>query len=122
MCLMHSSTASVKELFVLLFVALFADQSVLSENSSGLKGTVIYKVDHAPIRGAYVLLRSNDGKNMQVRAGENGGYFVKVPPGIYDVLVGANGFSPTCRKIKVDPDGMMVFNAVLDANNIEMEE
>jgi hypothetical protein len=53
---MLSTNLIVKALFVVIFVLLVGDANLRSENSSGLRGTVVYKVDHVPIRNVYVLV------------------------------------------------------------------
>lgn len=89
------------------------------ERPSGVRGTVVYSVDNMPIRNAYVVARRDGSPTVEVSRGDKDGkYSVELPPAIYDVCVMALAFSPTCLKIEVTPDGMMVFNAALKANTL----
>jgi hypothetical protein len=92
------------------------------ELPSGVRGTVVHSGDHMPVRDAYVVVHRDGSEAVQVgRGSSDGKYSVELPPAIYDVCVMARSFSPTCRKIEVAPDGMMVFNPVLEGNTLGME-
>jgi hypothetical protein len=41
-------------------------------------------------------------------------------PGIYDVMISSAVTNPTCRKIEVSPDGMMVDNVKLTVTDLEL--
>ena len=43
----------------------------------------------------------------------HGAFYAEIPPGFYDVLVTAPGFSPDCRKIRLKPDQNASFNSKL---------
>jgi hypothetical protein len=89
---------------------------------SGVRGTVVHSVDHMPIRNAYVVAHGDGSQTVQVvRVSTEGMYSVELPPAIYDVCVMARSFSPTCRKIEVTLDGMMVFNPTLEVNPLGMQ-
>lgn len=89
--------------------------------STGVMGKVVDNSEQAPIRNAYVLAHRDGGTDVYTRTDVRGHYAVSLPLGIYDVLISANGFSPVSRKVWVAPNGMMVFDAVLEVNDIGME-
>lgn len=93
----------------------------LCENPSGLRGKVIYDFDREPIRNAYVLIHKNGATDIHVRTSEDGKYSIELPVGTYDVFISADGFAPTCRKVEIESDGMMIFDAVLKASLVGME-
>ena len=111
-------------LLSLLYASVCSAQSKepAHERPSGVRGTVVYSFDHAPVRDAYVVVHGDGSDTVKVgRGSKDGTYSVELPPAIYDVCVMARFFSPTCRKIEVTPDGIMVFNAVLEANSLGMQ-
>ena len=89
---------------------------------SGLQGRVIDKFEHAPISDVYVLVHSSTGPDAHIRTDVSGKYSIELPPGVYDVLISADGFSPVSRKVEVTPRGMIDFDAVLEFNDLGMEE
>lgn len=105
-----------------VIVGLLLVADLLSENPSGVKGKVVDQGGHAPIRDAYILAHRNRATDKTVRTDESGRYLIELPPDIYDIFIAADGFAPACRKVKVEPDGMMVFDATLDASVIGIEE
>ncbi len=105
-----------------LILGLLLVADLLSENPSGVKGKVVDQSEHAPIRNAYILAHRNGATDKTLRTDESGRYSVELPPDIYDIFIAADGFAPACRKVKVEPDGMMVFDATLDASLIGTEE
>ena len=112
-----------RTLLIVLVFALLGERNLLSENRSGLRGRVVYKVDHERIRNAYVVVLLNGRIVANVRADEDGEYSAELPVGVYDVLVSAGaGFAPTGRKVEVEPNGMMVFDAVLEFSPLGLEE
>jgi hypothetical protein len=96
-------------------------QAHQNAHASGVKERVVDSIDHVPIPDAYVLAYRIRGTDVHVRTDASGKYAIALPEGIYDVFVSADGFSPISRKIEVTPDGMMIFDAVLDGNSLEMQ-
>jgi hypothetical protein len=124
-----SSIVATKLGFVILqvtdapAVAEIENQNSRAANSSGLRGTVVLKFAHVPIRGAYILIHPDGGGGVDVHAftDANGKYAVQLPLGIYDVLISGRGLSPMTRKFQVTPDGMMILDAALEVNDLGME-
>jgi hypothetical protein len=77
---------------------------------------------HAPIRNVYVLVHRNGITDKAVHTDEGGKYSIELSPNLYDIFISADGFAPTCRKIEITPDGMMIFNPVLTASEVGMEQ
>ena len=122
-----SDVLGTKQGFVILQVtgrepapSLKSVQQVI-QHATGVQGTVVDKVEHAPIGDAYVFAHRIRGTDIHVRTDSSGKFAMPLPEGIYDVLVSAEGFSPTSRKIEVTPDGMMIFNAILEGNTLGMQ-
>ncbi|HEY7099766.1 MAG TPA: hypothetical protein VH437_23785 [Terriglobales bacterium] len=93
------------------------------EHPSGVKGTVVYASDHMVIRNPFVVAHKDGSETVRVAQGGDDGYYsLELTPGIYDVCVMARASSPTCRKIEVTPDGMMIFNAVLEFSSVGMQD
>ena len=97
------------------------NRPILNAKPSGLRGSVVDKLEHAPISNVYVLAHRDGGTDVHVRTDKGGKYSVQLPPGIYDVFVSADRFPPTSRKVEITPDGMMVFDAVLEFNGLGMQ-
>ena len=105
-----------------LIFGLFLAADLLSENPSGVKGRVVDQGGHAPVQNAYVFVHRNRATDKTVRTDASGRYSIELPPDIYDIFIAADGFAPACRKVKVEPDGMMVYDATLDASLIGAQE
>ena len=118
---MISHGSRVKVLLVAAIVILAGQASLFSQNS-GLSGTVVDQVEHAPIRNVCVLVHRNEGTDVHVRTDPGGRYSVQVPSGLYDVFVSAGGFAPSCRKVEIKPDGMTNFDAALHASEVGMQQ
>jgi hypothetical protein len=97
-----------------------SQQPVLDGHESGIRGRVVDSFEHVPIRSAYILAHRSGAADAHVRTDGGGKYAMPLPIGIYDVFISADGFSPTSRKIEVTPDGMMVYDAVLEFNSLGM--
>jgi len=95
---------------------------LVAEDATGVKGTVIDRVEHAAIRNVYILAHSRGGNDRAVRTDGSGRYAIELSPNIYDVFISASGFDPICRKIEVRRGSMVVFDAVLDASKVGMQE
>jgi hypothetical protein len=104
-------------------------QSVPNGHDTGVSGRVV-GFERVPIRNALVLAHRNFGPDpgpdgsadVHVRTDASGQYAIPLPLGVYDVFISAAAFSPTSRKIQVTPDGMMIFDAVLEVNTLGMEK
>ena len=124
-----SDVLTTKQGFVILLVtghepepsSELVQQAVQSVLSTGVIGKVVDSSEHAPIRNAFVLAHRDGGTDVHARTDAQGHYAVSLPLGIYDVFISADGFSPMSRKVWVTPNGMMVFDAVLESNDLGME-
>lgn len=94
-------------------------QTAPSAHDTGVTGTVAYGGN--PIPNAYVLAHQNGKTDVHARTDAYGKYAIPLALGIYDVFISADGFSPTSRKIAVMPDGMVVYDAVLEGNGLGMQ-
>lgn len=119
---MFSHITLVKALLVAALAVLFAGGTLLSENASGLRGKVVYQFDRKPIHNAYVLVHQNAATDAHVRTDENGKYLIELPVGTYDVFISAEGYSPICRKVEIEADGMMIFDAGLEFSDVGMQK
>lgn len=89
-------------------------------HDTGVRGTVVNGSN--PIPNAYVLAHRDGEVDVHARTDAHGKYAIPLPLGIYDVFISADGFSPLSRKIEVTPDGMMVYDAVLEFNGLGMRK
>ena len=87
--------------------------------ASGVRG-IVADWARVPIHNAYILVHRDESDDVHSRTDADGKYAVPLKLGIYDVFISAKGFSPTSRKIEVTPDGMMVYDAVLQVNPLGM--
>jgi hypothetical protein len=74
--------------------------------AGGLEGHVV-SADGAPVPGAMLVasVSGSDGALGRATSGEDGGYRLELPPGQYDVAVGARGFASSTREGLVVPPG-----------------
>ncbi len=64
----------------------------------------VHDTADAPISNAYVLLHNFFGARDPIIKNAGGGRFeVSLAPGLYDVFVGAKGFAPMCKAVRVEP-------------------
>jgi hypothetical protein len=92
-----------------------------AEHQSGISGKVVDKYEHAPIGNVFVLVHSRHEGDSDVHTDRAGIYEVQLSPGIYDVFVSAEGFSPACRKIEVNAHKKTKFDVILEANTLGMQ-
>jgi len=90
-------------------------------NESGISGRIVDKFERAPVGNAFVLVHIRQAGDKSVRSNSAGIYHIELLPGVYDVFVSAEGFSPTCKKIEVRGHKITKFDVVLEANTLGME-
>jgi len=118
-CLQRSSKQLLRFGLLILLIA----SSTAAERPSGVRGRVVYELDGQPLRDVYVLAYLIGGKGEQqsiAHTDSTGHYELPLAPGVYDVMISSVFANPTCRKIEVSPDGMMVYNAKLTVSLIGM--
>jgi hypothetical protein len=59
---------------------------------------------HCDPAGSEVGLKSNVGikKDLVLTTDQKGNFVAELPPGFYDLFVSAMGFTPSCRKIRMN--------------------
>jgi hypothetical protein len=88
-----------------------------------LLGRVVDKTEHAPIRRAFVLIYDEGTLRVQTKkVDEQGRFSVSLPDGDYDVLIGAPGFAPACKRVVVISGKRVRFDAKLDGDLANMEQ
>jgi hypothetical protein len=112
-----------KQLLALLIamMVLLTASDAAKPSPSGIRGTVVHKVEHAPIQNVFVLVRSQVSDE-HLQTDGRGSFTVHLPPGTYDVFLSALGFSPFCRKVEVQRDAMTSLDMVLETNTLGMEK
>jgi hypothetical protein len=108
-------------LFLAALITLAICAAQAEHQRGGVRGRVVDKYEHAPIGNVFVLVHSRHEGDRDVRTDRAGIYEVQLPPGIYDVFVSAEGFSPACRKIEVNAHKMTKFDVILEANTLGMQ-
>jgi hypothetical protein len=69
-------------------------------DATGFSGVVVDKAEGVPISYAHVWIHEQSGKSVfTTQPDRTGNFSVPLPDGYYDVLVGAPGFAPFCKKI-----------------------
>jgi hypothetical protein len=96
--------------------------SLLSQPTrpGGLRGKVTGNPNY-PIRKAYILVHRPGEADRSTFTDATGLYSIKLPERVYDVMISAEGYSPVCRKVQIEPDGMMIFDATLEPNTLGMQ-
>jgi len=79
---------------------------------------------HWDASGTNIGLKSNIGipGDLSVETDSEGHFQIDLPPGFYDVFVSAFGFSPTCRKVRINAGQSLSFNAELEVNVVVQKE
>lgn len=82
-------------------ISVFAQAGTDATNGQ-LAGTATDAVEGVPIPYAYVVIHA-DGreKDTVVKVNSRGKFVFSLDPGLYDVLVTAAGFVPTCKKLEI---------------------
>jgi Carboxypeptidase regulatory-like domain len=65
--------------------------------------------------GAKTGLTTNVGipEDRFLKTDTHGAFYAEIPPGFYDVLITAPGFTPECRKIRLKPNQNQTLNSKL---------
>jgi hypothetical protein len=87
-----------------------------------LEGTVADAAEGVPIPYAYVLIHANVGeKEIVAKVNSRGKFVFSLEPGLYDVLVAATGFAPTCRKLEITRGKTIEFNSRLEPDEEHLQ-
>lgn len=83
-----------------------------------------YVTVHWDPSGSSTGLESNVGlkHDLFLRTDKTGTYAFDVPPGFYDVFVTSPAFTPSCKKIRVQPGSTAMFSPKLAASAIVGKE
>jgi len=81
-------------------------------------------VVHWDPSGAKTGLKTNVGipEDRFLKTDTHGAFYAELPPGFYDILVTAPGFSPDCRKIRLKPNENATFNSKLQPDPLVAKE
>lgn len=98
-------------------------QGVITD-SAGNVLTDAQLVVHWDPSGSKSGLTTNVGipEDRFLKSDTHGVFYAEIPPGFYDVLVAAPGFSPDCRKIRLQPAQNATFNSKLHADPLVSKE
>ena len=98
-------------------------QGVITD-SAGTLLTDAQLVVHWDPSGSKSGLTTNVGipEDRFLKSDTHGAFYAEIPPGFYDVLVTAPGFSPDCRKIRLQPAQNATFNSKLHADPLVTKE
>jgi hypothetical protein len=85
-----------------------------NQKPSELLGNVSDAAENAPIKYAYVLVHNgSDKKDIIAKLDERGRFSLVLTPGLYDIFVTAEGFSPICKKIEISAGHATTYKARL---------
>jgi Carboxypeptidase regulatory-like domain len=114
--------------FLIVFVPLwFFTGDALGKDeliSTTLSGVVVDKGEGLPISYAHLWIHEQSGKaSFVVQPDRTGHFTIQLPEGYFDVLVGAPGFAPYCKKIWIKPEGPIKLNVSLgpDVDNSQVD-
>jgi len=98
-------------------------QGVITD-SAGNVLTDAQLVVHWDPSGSKSGLTTNVGipEDRFLKSDTHGAFYAEIPPGFYDILVTAPGFSPDCRKIRLQPGQNVTFNSKLHADPLVTKE
>ena len=100
----------------LLLGAVLAVGQPRNQNGN-LMGNVADVIENAALPRAFVYIHGTGGnQNNVVKLDSTGKFVLSLAPGLYDVFVAADGFSPMCKKIRIDPGETTQFVAKLRAD------
>ena len=116
MSLLRQSLRLISTVLVLLSPCISQTQE-----QSGIRGTIVDKSERAPIGNGFVLVHSRQTGDRDVLTDRTGIYDIELPPGIYDIFISAAGFSPACKKLRVNAHKMTKFDVALEVNTLGME-
>jgi hypothetical protein len=77
-------------------------QTAAHSPTGKLSGDVADAAANAPVAKAFVLVHQPEGKKDFIVKVSNGKFELALVPGRYDVFVSAEGFSPTCSRIRIN--------------------
>jgi carboxypeptidase family protein len=92
-------------------------QGTVSDGDGNLLTNAQLIVHWDPV-GANSGLTTNVGipEDRFLKTDTHGAYYAEIPPGFYDVLITAPGFTPTCSKIRLKPAENQTLSAKLLAD------
>jgi hypothetical protein len=84
-------------------------------DAAGTPLTDAQLIVHWDPSGAKIGLTTNVGisEDRFLKTDTHGNYYAEIPPGFYDILVAAPGFSPTCTKLRLKTGENATFNSKL---------
>jgi hypothetical protein len=107
----------------LLFLSLAAIAQMGQGGQGGkLRGDVADAAENAPIRYAFVLVHGGSGKgDVTAKLDEHGRFELPLTPGLYDIFVAAEGFTPSCKRVQISIDQTTTFKSRLkpDAEHLQ---
>ncbi len=110
----------LRNVLVLMLLALFASASVFAGSTGKLKGKIIDKKSKNPVPFAVVQI---DGTTMGAQADPNGEYIIiNVPPGMYSVTASLTGWgSVKTTNVEVRVDGTAQVDFSMEESIVETE-
>jgi hypothetical protein len=101
-------------------------QTAATGQNGTLSGDVTYVDDGAPIRNAYVVIHRHESTGVGVtdtnaRVDSKGMFEFSLAPGLYDVMVAASAFAPTCKKIEITSGKSTEFKPRLEADDEHLQ-
>jgi len=104
--------------FIAILISGFCTVRAQLENFSGrVDITVKDRGDKSPVPSAHAwFLDEGKGSCIQAESDGRGGFTIQLPPGYYDVFVGASSFAPYTKSIHVDRGKIMKLKVFLGVN------
>jgi len=98
--------------------------AITAADASGTPLTDAQLVVHWDPSGAKTGLTTNVGipEDRFLKTDTHGNYYAEIPPGFYDILITAPGFSPTCTKLRLKLGENATFNSKLHSDPLVAKE
>ena len=91
---------------VMIAISLFGNAAIAADESTtaGFSGVVVDVGEGAPVSNVHIWIHNQSGNGIYETLTDRSGHFaIQLPDGYYDVLVGAPGFAPFCKRVWIRP-------------------
>jgi hypothetical protein len=118
----HTTRIITSWMFVLFLCITVVAQTRQPYLTGNLRGSVADAAEVAPIKYAFVLVHGRSEKgDISVKPDEYGRFDLRLPVGLYDVFVAADGFSPACKKVEITADHTTTFDVRLQPDSQHLQ-
>ena len=107
---------------MLLLCTTVAAQTKQPDLTGHLRGSVADAAEAAAINYAFVFVHGSSGKgDITVRLDGHGKFDLRLPVGLYDIFVAADGFSPACKRVEITAGRTTTFDVNLQPDSEHLQ-